>query len=38
MKKYSRAFRSLWAGEVVSEFGGAAGAIVNGLLLYELTG
>lgn len=38
MKKYSHAFRSLWAGEVVSEFGGAAGAIVNGLLLYELTG
>lgn len=38
MKKYSQAFRSLWAGEVVSEFGGAAGAIVNGLLLYELTG
>lgn len=38
MKKYSSAFRSLWAGEVVSEFGGAAGAIVNGLLLYELTG
>lgn len=38
MKKYSKSFRSLWAGEVVSEFGGAAGAIVNGLLLYELTG
>ncbi|MFC3212477.1 MFS transporter [Planomicrobium okeanokoites] len=38
MKKYSKSFRSLWDGEVVSEFGGAAGAIVNGLLLYELTG
>lgn len=38
MKRYSSPFRSLWAGEVVSEFGGAAGAIVNGLLLYELTG
>ncbi|MCP2036490.1 MFS family permease [Planomicrobium sp. HSC-17F08] len=38
MKRYFRSFRSLWAGEIVSEFGGAAGAIVNGLLLYELTG
>ncbi|MEZ0482125.1 MFS transporter [Planococcus sp. SSTMD024] len=38
MTGYSRAFKSLWAGEVISEFGGAAGAIVNGLLLYELTG
>ncbi|MGN7386573.1 MFS transporter [Sporosarcina sp. SAFN-015] len=38
MKKYSKSFRSLWIGEIVSEFGGAAGAIVNGLLLYELTG
>lgn len=38
MKRYSRSFRSLWTGEIVSEFGGAAGAIVNGLLLYELTG
>lgn len=38
MRKYSKSFRSLWAGEVISEFGGAAGAIVNGLLLYELTG
>lgn len=38
MKKYSGSFKSLWAGEVVSEFGGAAGAIVNGLVLYELTG
>lgn len=38
MKKYSRSFQSLWIGEVVSEFGGAAGAIINGLLLYELTG
>src|SRR5690606_1556004 len=38
MKRYSLSFRSFWAGEIVSEFGGAAGAIVNGLLLYELTG
>ncbi|MDN7245649.1 MFS transporter [Planococcus shenhongbingii] len=38
MKKYSKSFRSLWIGEIVSEFGGAAGAIINGLLLYELTG
>lgn len=29
---------SLWIGEIISEFGGAAGGIVNGLLLYELTG
>lgn len=38
MKKYSKPFKALWIGEIVSEFGGAAGAIVNGLLLYELTG
>lgn len=38
MKKYSKSFKSLWIGEVISEFGGAAGAIINGLLLYELTG
>lgn len=25
-------------GEVVSEFGGAAGGILNGLLLYQVTG
>ncbi|MGG1575856.1 hypothetical protein [Fictibacillus sp. NRS-1165] len=38
MKSCSRPFKALWAGELVSEFGGAAGGIVNGLLLYELTG
>ncbi|WP_255473008.1 MFS transporter [Planomicrobium sp. CPCC 101079] len=38
MKRYSKSFNSLWIGEIVSEFGGAAGAIINGLLLYELTG
>lgn len=38
MKKHSKSFKSLWLGEVVSEFGGAAGGIINGLLLYELTG
>ncbi|MCG3089311.1 MFS transporter [Sporosarcina cyprini] len=38
MKKYSKSFKSLWIGEIVSEFGGAAGAIINGMLLYELTG
>lgn len=37
-KGYSRSFISLWIGEIVSEFGGAAGGIVNGLLLYEITG
>lgn len=36
--KYPKSFRALWIGEVISEFGGAAGGIVNGLLLYELTG
>lgn len=38
MKKYSKSFKSLWVGEIISEFGGAAGGIINGLLLYELTG
>jgi hypothetical protein len=38
MKRYSPSFRALWTGEIVSEFGGAAGGIFNGLLLYELTG
>ncbi len=38
MKKYSRSFKALWIGEIISEFGGAAGGIINGLLLYELTG
>jgi hypothetical protein len=38
MKKYSKSFRALWIGEIVSELGGAAGGIVNGLLLYEMTG
>ncbi|WP_445486624.1 MFS transporter [Niallia sp. 03133] len=38
MKKYSKAFKALWMGEIISEFGGASGAILNGLLLYELTG
>ncbi|RDI45521.1 MFS transporter [Falsibacillus pallidus] len=34
----SRGFKLLWMGEVVSEFGGAAGGIINGLLLFEWTG
>ncbi|SFD40581.1 Major Facilitator Superfamily protein [Bacillus sp. 491mf] len=38
MKKYSKSFKALWVGEVVSEFGGAAGGILNGLLLYQVTG
>ncbi|QFK71450.1 MFS transporter [Pradoshia sp. D12] len=38
MKNYSKSFKALWIGEIVSELGGAAGGIVNGLLLYELTG
>jgi len=38
MKRFSKSFKALWIGEVISEFGGAAGGIVNGLLLYELTG
>jgi hypothetical protein len=35
---YSKSFKALWIGEIISEFGGAAGGIVNGLLLYEITG
>lgn len=35
---YSRSFKALWIGEIISEFGGAAGGIINGLLLYEVTG
>lgn len=38
MKKYSQSIKALWVGEIISEFGGAAGGIINGLLLYELTG
>ena len=38
MKNASKPFKALWIGEIVSEFGGAAGGIINGLLLYELTG
>ncbi|WP_071458857.1 MFS transporter [Bacillus massilinigeriensis] len=38
MRKLSKSFKALWLGEIVSEFGGAAGGIINGLLLYELTG
>ncbi|QQZ07738.1 MFS transporter [Heyndrickxia vini] len=38
MKKFSTSFKALWIGEIVSEFGGAAGGIINGLFLYELTG
>ena len=38
MKKYSRAFQVLWIGEMISAFGGAAGGIINGLVLYEVTG
>ncbi|MFJ7729646.1 MFS transporter [Neobacillus sp. NPDC097160] len=38
MKKFSKSFKALWIGEIVSEFGGSAGGIINGLLLYELTG
>jgi MFS family permease len=38
LKKYSNSFKALWVGEIISEFGGAAGGIINGLLLYELTG
>jgi MFS family permease len=38
MKKHSLSFRALWIGQIVSEFGSVAGGIVNGLLLYELTG
>ncbi|WP_224593974.1 MFS transporter [Bacillus sp. RAR_GA_16] len=35
---YSRAFQALWIGEMISAFGGAAGGILNGLVLYEVTG
>ncbi|MFX3672912.1 MAG: MFS transporter [Paenisporosarcina sp.] len=38
MKNYTKSFKALWLGEVISEFGGIAGGIINGLLLYELTG
>ncbi|MEB2282386.1 MFS transporter [Lysinibacillus xylanilyticus] len=38
MNKFSKSFKALWIGEIVSEFGGVAGGIINGLLLYELTG
>ena len=38
MKTLSKPFKALWVGEIISEFGGAAGGIINGLLLYELTG
>ncbi|MBT2636638.1 MFS transporter [Bacillus sp. ISL-39] len=38
MRKFTKSFRALWIGQVISEFGGAAGGIINGLLLYELTG
>lgn len=38
MRKFMKSFRALWIGQIVSEFGGAAGGIINGLLLYELTG
>ncbi|MGX6443900.1 MFS transporter [Neobacillus sp. K501] len=37
-KRYSKSFKSLWIGEIISEFGGASGGIVNGLLLFQLTG
>ena len=38
MKTVSKPFRALWIGEIISEFGGVAGGIINGLLLYEITG
>ncbi|MEI5909553.1 MFS transporter [Bacillus spongiae] len=38
MKRFSKSFKALWTGEIISEFGGAAGGIINGLLLFELTG
>jgi MFS family permease len=38
MRNYSLSFKALWIGEIVSEFGSVAGGIINGLLLYELTG
>ncbi|UQZ48039.1 MFS transporter [Bacillus sp. PK3-037] len=38
MRKFSNSFKALWIGEIVSEFGGVVGGIINGLLLYEVTG
>ena len=38
MKRFSKSFIALWLGEIVSEFGGSAGGIINGLLLFEITG
>ncbi len=38
MKRLGKPFQALWISQIVSEFGGAAGGIINGLLLYELTG
>jgi len=38
MKKYSKSFKALWIGEIVSELGSAAGGLTNGLLLYDITG
>jgi hypothetical protein len=35
---YSKSFKALWIGEIISVFAGSAGGIVNGLLLYEITG
>ncbi|WP_237728598.1 MFS transporter [Bacillus halotolerans] len=37
-RKFSNSFKALWIGEIVSEFGGVVGGIINGLLLYEVTG
>ncbi|MFD1739657.1 MFS transporter [Bacillus salitolerans] len=34
----NKSFKALWTGQIISEFGGAAGGIINGLLLYDLTG
>ncbi|MBN3554673.1 MFS transporter [Fictibacillus nanhaiensis] len=35
---FSKPFKALWIGEIISEFGGVAGGIINGLLLFEITG
>jgi hypothetical protein len=35
---YSKSFKALWIGEIISVFAGSAGGIINGLLLYEITG
>lgn len=35
---HTRSFKILWLGNLISEFGGSIGGIINGLLLYELTG